>query len=115
MLTGWRACDLPATVPALCAYSGYLTRIGRGSLPRAFEVVADLLRAGGAARMASESGVAFNLETLLRPFVYSEPQRLKADTRLREAVLVTPDALVEGESPSAYRMRDDFVTPSSPG
>ena len=68
---------------------------------------------GDAARIASDSSAAFNLETLLRPFVYSQPHRIKTDSRLRQAVLVILDALVAGGSASAYRMRDDFVTPYS--
>ena len=105
--------DLPSTVPVLRAYTSFLSRIGQVSMPRAFEVVADVLEEGNAVRLASTSDVAFDLERLLRPFVYSEPHRLKTDPGLRNAVMVILDALVEGGSPSAYRMRDDFVTPSS--
>jgi len=105
--------NLPATVPVVLAYSDFLRTIGQQSLPRSFEVVAHVLGKGDAVRIASDSGVAFNLEILLRPFVYSQPHRLKTDPPLREAVLLILDALVAGGSPSAYRMRDDFVTPSS--
>ena len=107
--------NLPATVPVLFAYSDFLRTIGQQSLPGSFEVVAHVLAKGDAVRIATDSGVAFNLEILLRPFVYSQPHRLKTDPQLREAVLVILDALVAGGSPSAYRMRDDFVTPSSQG
>jgi len=107
------ASSLPATVPVMRAYTDYLRLIGHGSLPGSFEVVGRVLRQGDAMRIASDSNVAFNLETLLRPFVYSQPHRIKADPPLREAVLIILDALVAGGSPSAYRMRDDFVTPSS--
>ena len=105
--------NLPATVPVLFAYSDFLRTIGQQSLPASFEVVAHVLVKGDAVRIASDSGVAFNLEILLRPFVYSQPHRLKTDPPLREAVLVILDALVAAGSPSAYRMRDDFVTPSA--
>lgn len=107
------ASSLPATVPVMRAYTDYLRLIGHRSLPGSFEVVGQVLRQGDAMRIASDSNVAFNLETLLRPFVYSQPHRIKADPPLREAVLIILDALVAGGSPSAYRMRDDFVTPSS--
>ena len=107
------ALNLPATVPVMRAYTDYLDRIGYASLPGSFEVVGRMLGNGDAERIASDSSVAFNLETLLRPFVYSQPHRIKTDPALREAVLVTLDALVAGGSASAYRMRDDFVTPSS--
>lgn len=107
------ASSLPATVPVMRAYTGYLSRIGHGSLPESFEVVSQMLGQGDAMRIASDSSVAFDLETLLRPFVYSQPHRIKTDPPLREAVLFILDALVAGGSASAYRMRDDFVTPSS--
>ena len=105
--------SLPATVPVMRAYTDYLGRIGHGSLPGSFEVVGQMLKKGDAMRIASDSSVAFNLETLLRPFVYSQPHRIKSDPPLRAAVLIILDALVAGGSASAYRMRDDFVTPSS--
>ncbi len=107
------ASSLPATVPVMRAYTDYLSRVGHGSLPKAFEVVGQVVGKGDGIRIASDSSVAFNLETLLRPFVYSQPHRIKTDPPLREAVLNILDALVAGRSASAYRMRDDFVTPSS--
>lgn len=107
------ASSLPATVPVMRAYTDYLGRIGHGSLPGSFEVVGQMLEEGDAMRIASDSSVAFNLETLLRPFVYSQPHRIKTDPPLRVAVLIILDALVAAGSASAYRMRDDFVTPSS--
>ena len=107
------ALTLPASVPVVRAYCDYLTRIGHQSLPGAFVVVGRMMEKGDAVRIASDSGVAFDLERLLRPFVYSEPHRIKTDARVRNAVLAILDTLVEGGSASAYRMRDDFVTPSS--
>jgi len=107
------ASSLPATVPIVRAYTGYLSGVGHRSLPGSFEVLGQMLRQGDIVRIASDSNVAFNLETLLRPFVYSEPHRIKTDPPLRAAVLTILDALVAGGSASAYRMRDDFVTPSS--
>ena len=93
------------------AYSRFLYTIGQQSLPDAFKVVAALFEQGDTVRMASSSEIAFHLESLLRRFVYSEPHRLKSDTTLRDAVLVILDALISAGSSSAYRMRDDFVTP----
>ena len=107
------ALGLPPAVPVVRAYCDYLSRIGHQSLPGSFVVVGRMLENGNAVRIASDSGVAFDLETLLRPFVYSEPHRIKNNAPLRNAVLVVLDALVAGGSASAYRMRDDFVTPSS--
>ena len=104
---------LPAMTPYLLAYSRFLYTIGQQSLPEAFKVVGSLLEKGDAVRMVSDSNIAFHLETLLRRFVYSEPHRLKSDSALRNAILGILDSLVAGGSSSAYRMRDDFVTPSA--
>ncbi|MCG7878025.1 MAG: ATP-binding protein [Candidatus Thiodiazotropha taylori] len=105
------ATRLPAVTTCLEAYSRFLYTIGQQSLPDAFKVVAALFEKGDTVRMASSSEIAFHLESLLRRFVYSEPHRLKSDTTLRDAVLVILDALISAGSSSAYRMRDDFVTP----
>jgi len=102
---------LPAVTICLEAYTRFLYTIGQQSLPDSFKVVAALFKQGDAVRMASSSEIAFHLESLLRRFVYSEPHRLKSDTMLRDAVLVILDALISAGSSSAYRMRDDFVTP----
>ena len=107
------ALGLPSSVPVVRAYCAYLSRIGRQSLPESFVVVGRMLRNGDEVGIASDSHVAFDLERLVRPFVYSEPHRIKSEAALREAILVILDALVAGGSASAYRMRDDFVTPSS--
>ena len=106
------ALSFPATAPVIRDYTDYLRTIGYGSLPGAFKVVGQMLEKGNAVRIASDSDVAFNLETLLRHFVYGRPHRIKADAPLREAILDTLDALVAGGSASGYLMRDDFVTPS---
>ena len=100
---------LPATVHCSRAYSNFLYTIGQQSLPESFKIIGSLFERGDTIRMATAS--AFSLETILRRFVYFEPYRLKADPDLRKAVLIILDALVGGGSSSAYRMRDDFVTP----
>ena len=102
---------LPSTIPVLLAYCKFLFVIGHKSLPGSFVTVANVMKSGDEIRMASHSDIALVLETLLGPYVYSHPHLIKTDASLREAVLVILNALVEGGSSSAYRMRDDFVTP----
>ena len=102
---------LPAVSSCVVAYSTYLSTIGQQCVPGSFKIVNDLLNKGDGEDIASNSTVAFNLETLLRRFVYSEPHRVKSDRTLREAIVEILDTLVAGGSSSAYRMRDDFVTP----
>ena len=102
---------LPAVSSCVIAYSTYLSTIGQQNVPDAFELVNDVLKKSDGTEIASNSTVAYYLETLLRRFVYSEPHRVKSDHALREAIVEILDALVAGGSSSAYRMRDDFVTP----
>lgn len=103
---------MPAVVPCMRAYSRYLYTVGNKSLPTTLETVNSILVKGNGIAMVSDSNVAFHLETVLRPFVYGKPFRIKSDRALRDAVLNILDVLVASGSSSAYRMRDDFVTPS---
>ena len=107
------AMHLPAVVICLEAYSRFLYTIGQQSLPDVFKIVATYFERGDSISIASNSEVIFCLESLVSRFVYSEPHRLKADQKLRDAVLVILDELISAGSSSAYRMRDDFVTPLS--
>ena len=104
---------LPAVTVCVSAYLEFLSQIGQESLPESFKIVSVLLERGDGVGITSNSAVAFNLERMLRPYVYSEPHRVKSDPALRNAILHILDLLVAGGSSSAYRMRDDFVTPST--
>ncbi len=104
--------DLPVSKQVLDCYVSFLYRVGRRSLPGAFVYVAEKLRDPQAKELVSTNTV-FCLEVLLRPYVSGRPQQTKARTTLRNAVLLLLDLLVECGSSSAFRMRDDFVTPVS--
>ena len=104
---------LPATASVLLAYSHYLYTIGEGALPGAFKVLANRLEVGDAADLLSDGNTMFYLESLIQRYVYGQPLRLRSDPTLREAVLLVLDQLVDSGSSAAYRMRDDFVTPTS--
>ncbi len=93
------------------AYCRFLYEIGDKSLPSGFILVAGSLAAGEPLAMLSDQNTFFWLESLLRRYVYSEPERLKSDPAIRRAVLALLNHLVEAGSSAAYRMRDDFVTP----
>jgi len=95
----------------LDAYVRFLYYIGEQSLPAAFQLIAKRLQAGNPQGMLCEGNTVFMLETLLRRYVYGRPTELKSNSTLRESVLYLLDTLVENGSSSAYRMRDDFVTP----
>ena len=107
------AMKFPAVATCLESYSRFLSTIGQQSLPDAFKIVAAYFERSDLISITSNSGVIFCLESLVSRFVYSEPHRLKADQKLRDAVLVILNELISAGSSSAYRMRDDFVTPLS--
>lgn len=75
--------------------------------------MANRLEKGDPQELFSDGNTVFCLESLLRRYVYGQPQLLRAELSLREAVLSILDHLVDAGSSAAYRMRDDFVTPSS--
>jgi hypothetical protein len=105
--------SLPPSATALNDYLRFLYHVGEQSLPAAFVRVAQRLRVGNAQDMLKKGDTIFMLEVLLQRYVYGRPLELKRDTAIREAVLDLLDALVEGGSSAAFRMRDDFVTPAS--
>lgn len=104
---------LPPAWVVLDNYVRFLYHIGERSMPAAFLRVANALRRGNPADMLRESNTVFMLEVLLQRHVYARPLELKRDLPLREAILDVLDMLVEAGSSSAFRMRDDFVTPAA--
>jgi hypothetical protein len=104
---------LPPTSIVLDDYARFLYHVGERSLPDAFVRVAASLQRGNTQKMLVNSNTVFALEVLLQRYVYGRPLELKRDNRLRDAVLVVLDCLVETGSSAAFRMRDDFVTPAA--
>lgn len=104
---------LPPAWIVLDSYVRFLYHIGERSMPGALLHVAKALRRGNPAGMLRESNTVFMLEVLLQRHVYARPLELKRDPALREAILYVLDVLVESGSSSAFRMRDDFVTPAA--
>ena len=104
---------LPTTSIVLETYVRFLSHIGERSLPDAFVRAGEALRRGNTQKMLSKSNTVFMLGVLLQRYVYGRPLELKRDNRVRDAVLFILDCLVEAGSSSAFRMRDDFVTPTA--
>lgn len=102
---------LPPSAVILDDYVRFLYHIGERSLPTSFVHVASRLQTGSPMQMLSKDNAVFMLESLLRRFVYGRPLETKREKTIREAVFFVLDRLVEAGSSSAYRMRDDFVTP----
>jgi hypothetical protein len=107
--------QLPVSVSSFRAYCRFLYHIGEESMPQAFCVVSERLRAAPAvSELLGDDNTMFYLEALLRRHVYGEPLQLKADRTLREDVIYNLEAMIEEGSSAAYKMRDDFVTPVPP-
>lgn len=87
--------------------------VGEQSLPHAFVRLHEKVKDADVPELLTERDSAFVLESLLLRYVYAKPLELKRKHDLRAAVLFLLDALVETGSSSAFRMRDDFVTPIS--
>jgi energy-coupling factor transporter ATP-binding protein EcfA2 len=104
---------LPLSRTSLHRYLRFLYYVGEQSLPHAFVYLYEKLKSTNAAVLLGEGDSAFILESLLLRYVYAKPLELKRQHALRTAVLFLLDALVETGSSSAFRMRDDFVTPLS--
>ena len=105
--------DLPPSSTVLDAYVRFLYDIGEQSLPCAFIHIANRLQEGDPQQMMRTGDTVFRLEVLLQRYVYGKPMELKRQRELRESILSLLDLLVENGSSAAFRLRDDFVTPSS--
>jgi len=53
----------------------------------------------------------FNLETILTRLIYAGNRRIRVETDLRQATMKLLDEMVSGGSSTAYKLRDDFLTP----
>jgi hypothetical protein len=100
---------LPPSSFVIGAYARFLYDIGEKSLPGAYRIIASRLTGD----MVLDSNCIYCLEHVLSRQVFAEPHKLKSDDRVHQAVISILDHLVDQGSSSAYRMRDDFVTPIS--
>jgi len=98
---------LPPSSFVIGAYSRFLYDIGEKSLPGAYTIIASRLTR----EIVLDSNCIYCLEHILSRQVFSEPHKLKSDDRVYQSVISILDHLVDQGSSSAYRMRDDFVTP----
>ena len=105
--------SLPLSSKVLGAYVSFLYQVGEKSLPDAFIRIAQRLQQADSSQLELEGNTVFCLETLLLRYVYRQPLKLKRKPKLREAVIILLDFLIENGSSSAFRLRDDFVTPIS--
>ena len=107
--------ELPPSSTILENYVRFLFHFGDQSLPEAFIRISKNLYRGEVMDLLKKRNTVYLLEVLLQRYVYGRPLELKRRHELRDSVLVLLDLLVEAGSSSAFRMRDDFVTPISLG
>ena len=105
--------DLPLSSRVLDAYVSFLYQIGAQSFPDAFIRIAKRLQQVDSSQMVWKGNTIYCLEILLQRYVYRHSLTLKRKHYLRDAVLFLLDFLIENGSSSAFRMRDDFLTPVS--
>ena len=101
---------MPASQKSFEAYSYFLEKTGAPTLPDALISLAAKMPASGRAALLSEVTV-FNLETILTRLIYAGNRRIRVETDLRQATMKLLDEMVSGGSSTAYKLRDDFLTP----
>jgi hypothetical protein len=103
---------LPPGSRLLHIYGYYLAKIGTPTLPDALIGVASKLSNEAQAARFNETAV-FYFEQVLTRLIYGGNSRIRTDSTVREATLKILDALVDAGSSAAYKLRDDFLTPSA--
>lgn len=103
--------SLPKSDFAIECYVKFLHDIGEKFLPEGYKHLANRIERG--TKLNANS--IWYLEKLLSREIFSNPRNLKKDPDVQDAIIYILDYLVNQGSSSAYRMRDDFVTPLAVG
>ncbi len=94
-------------------FTGFLRTVGSvlvlDALPDVSEKLAD---GSGKGRLTAKA--IQRLEPVLSRLIYGGSIPIRRDEPLRTGTLTLLDAMIDGGSSSAYRMRDDFLTPLAP-
>jgi hypothetical protein len=102
--------SIPPSRAVVCAYACYLYKIGSASLPLPLIAIARKLEGQEPGSLLSEAAV-FYLEGILRRIMQGSRASMLARDDVRHAVLFILDEPVEQGSSTAYKLREDFVTP----
>lgn len=94
----------------LDVFSEFLRTIGRTLIPDVLPAVAAKLAAGGEEIRLTDRTID-RLDAILSSLIYGGAARIRTEKPLREGMLALLDAMIEGGSSAAYRIRDDFLTP----
>jgi hypothetical protein len=101
---------LKASPELIEAFAGFLRTIGSALIPDALPDVADKLTGGVPEARLTDRAIQ-RLEPILSSLIYGGSIPIRREERYRAGILTLLDAMIEGGSSSAYRMRDDFLTP----
>jgi hypothetical protein len=103
---------LPPTELGFECYAYYLAKAGTPTLPDAIDEYAAKLREAKIPTLLLNETAIFYLEEILTRLIYGGNSLIRTDSNLRQATLYILDALVAAGSSCAYKLRDDFLTPS---
>jgi glycogen synthase len=92
-------------------YGYFLAKAGSKSLPEPLVGIASKLNSAKATPVLNETAV-FYLEQILTRLVYGGNTRIRAEPQLRTSTLTILNHLVAAGSSPAYKLRDDFLTPT---
>lgn len=99
--------EIPPNIEATEAFVRFLHKIGAVLLPDAIIVLASKL----SATTPLSGNAIYTLELVLANLVHGGNSRVRRFENLQSATLALLDALIDGGSSLAYKLRDDFVTP----
>jgi len=101
---------LPPSHSVLSAYAYFLYTVGAITLPQPLvAITAKLEGQKHSSLLAGET--VFYLERILSRLIHSSPTNILACGEVHTAILFLLDKLIEQGSSTAYKLRDDFITP----
>ena len=101
---------IPPSRGVVGAYACFLYKIGAATLPLPLIAIAGKLERQDPGSLLSEAAV-FYFDGILGRIIQGGSTSMLARDDVRNAVLFLLDELVEQGSSTAYKLREDFVTP----
>lgn len=102
--------SLPNSTKAITDFASLATRFSQEFLPSSLPLIYEKLIDQSSFRFLGQF-LLRKLEEALSSLVYSGEPTVRSDPSLRQATMAILDLMVEAGSSTAFRIRDDFVTP----
>jgi hypothetical protein len=102
---------LPPTQCGFECYAYFLSKAGSQTLPGPLIAIASKLNSSKATSVLNDTAV-FYLEQIVARLVYGGNRRIRVEAQLRNSTLTILDQLIAVGSSPAYKVRDDFLTPT---